>query len=258
MTPSNFFTHGHVFTGSWDDYFILVVLLYMAVLGVLLYLERPKHEPDRHSPPMAWIRAGLFFGGVLILSWSLGVFKTVVQSPLATSEQLGDVRWIAFTVFCFAVVGWAYIYWWPRGTLTHGRKLYLVPTTIYGFAWGCAAGLLYLSIYAILEQFQFPRLVNAVVFVLLLSVYNMNYQLGWWDIHVSPPHNIRATNAGKVLGAHNPFLFSSLAYLVVYGNAGIYVILCGCALCASAIALRMPPFWAEDGVKVSTDTALGE
>ncbi len=113
MTPTQYFTHGYTFTRTWDDYFILAVLLYMAVLGVLLYIERPKHEPDRHSPPMAWIRAGLFFGGVLILSWSLGVFKTVVQSPLATSEQLGDVRWIAFTVFCFAVVVWAYVYWWP-------------------------------------------------------------------------------------------------------------------------------------------------
>jgi hypothetical protein len=229
MTPSNFFTQGHVFTGSWDDYFILVVLLYMAILGVLLYLERPKHEPNRHSPPMAWLRAGLFFGGVLILSWSLGVFKIVVQTPLATAEQLNDPVWIGFTAFCFAVVAGAYVYWWPRGTLTHGRKLYPIPAAVYGFAWGCCAGLLYLSIYAILEQFQFPRAVNAVVFVLLLSVYNMNYQLGWWDIHVSPPHNIRATNTGKVLGAHNPFLLSSLTYLVIYGNVGIYVILCGCA-----------------------------
>lgn len=258
MTPTQFFTHGYTFTRTWDDYFMLAVLLSMAVLGVLLYLQRPKHEPDRHSPPMAWIRAGLYFGGALILSWSLGVFKTVVQSPLATSEQLANTGWVAFTIFCFAVVIWAYVYWWPRGTLTHGRKLYLAPTLIYGLAWGICTGLLFLSIYAILEQFQFPRLVNAILFILLLSVYNMNYQLGWWDIHVSPPHNIRATNTGKVLGAHNPFMLSSLAYLLIYGNAGIYVILNACALAASAVALRMPPFWAEDGVKVSTETALGE
>jgi hypothetical protein len=207
---------------------------------------------------MAWIRAGLYFGAALILSWSLGVFQTVVHSPLATSAQLGDTTWVVFTACCFGVVGWAYFYWWPRGTLTHGRKLYLVPTVIYGLAWGLCTGLLYLSIYAILEQFQFPRLVNAVVFVLLLSVYNMNYQLGWWDMHVSPPHNIKATNAGKVLGAHNPFLFSSLAYLLIYGNVGIYVMLNGLALCASSVAMKFPPFWADDGIKVSTDTAIGE
>jgi hypothetical protein len=82
--------------------------------------------------------------------------------------------------------------------------------------------------------------------------------LGWWDIHVSPPHNIKATNTGKVLLAHNPFLLSSLTYFVIYGNAGIYVILNACALGASAVALRFPPFWAEDGERVSFDTAIGE
>jgi hypothetical protein len=86
----------------------------------------------------------------------------------------------------------------------------------------------------------------------------MNYQLGWWDIHVSPPHNIKATNTGKVLLAHNPFLLTSLAYLLIYGNVGIYVILYACALAASAVALRFPPFWAEDGDKVSVDSAMGE
>jgi len=258
MTPTNFFTHGHVFSGSWDDYFVLFVLLYMMILGVLLFRERSKHEPDRHSPPMAWLRAGLYFGAVLIFSWSTGVFQTVVQSPLATSEQFGNTIWMSFTLLCFAVVIWSYVYWWPRGTLTHGRKLYLVPTLLYGLSWGACAGLLFLSIYSILEQFQLPRLLTAILLVLLLSVYNMNYQLGWWDIHVSPPHNIKATNTGKVLLAHNPFLLSSLAYFVIYGNAGIYVILNACALGASAVALRFPPFWAKDGERVSFDTAIGE
>ncbi len=86
----------------------------------------------------------------------------------------------------------------------------------------------------------------------------MNYQLGWWDIHVSPPHNLRATNNGKVLFAHQPFLIASLGFLLVYGNVGIYVILNALALCCSAVALRFPPFWAEDGPRVSMETAIGE
>jgi hypothetical protein len=258
MTPTNYFTVGYVFTGSWDDYFILLVLAVAAGLGVLLYIERPKHAPDHHSPPMAGLRASLYFCGVLTVSWVSGVFKTVVQMPLTTPQQLADPVWVSFAVLCFAIVIWAYGYWWPRGTLTHGRKLYFVPTALYGLIWGACAGLLFLTIYAILEHFQFPRLVNAILLVMLLSVYNMNYQLGWWDIHVSPPHNIKATNVGKVLLSHNPFLISSLAFFVIYGNAGIYVILNACALGASAVALRFPPFWAEDGGPVSTDTAIGE
>ena len=51
---------------------------------------------------------------------------------------------------------------------------------------------------------------------------------------------------------------TSLAYLLIYGNVGIYVILYACALAASAVALRFPPFWAEDGEKVSVDSAMGE
>ena len=258
MTPTNFFTQGHLFARGWDDYFILVVLLFMLVFGVLLFRERSRHEPARHSPRMSWLRAGLYFGAALIFSWSTGVFQTVVHSPLATAEQLANPVWLTFTVVCFAVVVWAYVYWWPRGTLTHGRKLYLIPTLLYGLAWGACTGFLYLSIYSVIELFQFPRLVTAILLVVILSVYNMNYQLGWWDIHVSPPHNIKSTNTGKVMLAHNPFLLTSLAYLVIYGNIGIYVILNTCALGASAVAMKFPPFWAEDGGKVSFNTAIGE
>lgn len=258
MTPTHFFTAGYRFTGSWDDYLVLVVMAVCAVLGALLFRERSRHEPMVHSPPMAWLRAGIYFCFVFVFSWVTGVFKAVVSAPLATPEQLGDPVWIGSLVLCLAVVAWAYVYWWPRGTITHGRKLYLAPTLLYGLAWGASAGLFFLSVYSIIEVFQWPRLANAVVLVALLGVYNMNYQLGWWDIHVSPAHNLRATNNGKVLFAHQPFLIASLSFLLVYENLGIYVILNALALCASAVALRFPPFWAGDGDPVSMDTAIGE
>ncbi|MFQ5635215.1 MAG: hypothetical protein ACE5G3_07780 [Gammaproteobacteria bacterium] len=258
MTPTNFFTAGYRFTGTWDDYFMLVVLAVCAVLGVLLFRERSRHAPMVHSPAMAWLRAGVFFCFALIFSWVAGVFKIVVTTPLARSGQPSDPLWIASLALCLVVVAWAYVYWWPRGTKTHGRKLYVVPTVLYGLAWGVSVGLLYLSMYSIIEVFQFPRLVNAFLLVALLSVYNMNYQLGWWDIHVSPPHNIRATNAGKVMFAHQPFLIASLSFLLVYENVGLYVVLNALALCASAVAMRFPPFWAPDGGPVSMDTAIGE
>jgi len=91
----------------------------------------------------------------------------------------------------------------------------------------------------------------------IAAVYSLNYQTGWWDIHVSPPHNIRAWNNKKVAFAHNPFLLSALAYFIVYGNAGIYVALNAFAMAASAVAMRFPPPWAKDGGRVSRDSALG-
>jgi len=109
-----------------------------------------------------------------------------------------------------------------------------------------------------IEQFGFPGIVNALLLVGVLSVYNLNYQVGWWDIYVSPMHNIRATNNGKVALAHQPFLIATLTLLVMYGDAGMYVLLSGFALASSSIAMRFPPWWEQGGSPVSRDTAMGE
>jgi hypothetical protein len=112
--------------------------------------------------------------------------------------------------------------------------------------------------YAALEQFGFPGIVNAIILVGILSAYNINYQVGWWDIHVSPPHNLRATNNGKVALSHQPFLLATLTLLVMYGDGGMFVLLSTFVMTCSAIAMRFPPFWEPDGVSVSRDTAMGE
>ena len=258
MTPTDFFTSGYLFTGTWDDYFVLLVILFAVLLGVLLFRERPRHEPMVHSPRMAWIRGGLYFCFVIVFSWVTGVFKAVVQSPLATAAQLQDPGWIAFTLICFAVFAWGYLYWWPRGTLTHGRKLHFVPALMFGLVWGGCGGLFILSLLSILEVFQWPRLITAVVLLIPVAVYNLNFQAGWWDMHVSPPHNIRAWNNKKVLFAHQPFLIVTFGYLFTHGNLGIYVLLNACAIGASAVAMHFPAFWEDDNGPVSLATAEGE
>ena len=258
MKPTNYFTSGYAFTGTWDDYFIIAILVFCAVLGIFLFRERSGHEPMVHSPTMAWLRAGIYFCFVIIFSWVTGVFKVVAQSPLVTSEQAADPVWNTAFAVCCVIVVWAYVYWWPRGTLTHGRKLYLLPTIFHGAFWGICAGLLYVSMYAMLEQFGFPGIVNALILVAILSVYNLNYQVGWWDIFVSPPHNLRATNNGKVAFAHQPFLIATLTLLIMYGDAGMYVLLSAFVLACSAVAMRFPPFWEADGGPVSRNTAMGE
>ena len=258
MTATEYFVQGYTYAGTWDDYLVIPIVLLSAILGVLLFRERPKHEAMVHSPPMAWIRAGLYFCFIFIFSWVSGVIKVIAQNSFVTEAQAVNPVWNGYLALCCAVVIWGYVYWWPRGTLTHGRKLFLLPTALYGLAWGAGSGLMMLSLYALIEKFQLPGLVNAVILIVLLSIYNMNYQLGWWDQHVSPPHNIKATNTRKVLLTHNPFLLASLSFFVIYGNAGLFVLLSSAAMCASAIALRVPPFWEKDGGKVSLDTAIGE
>ena len=110
----------------------------------------------------------------------------------------------------------------------------------------------------VIEQFGFPGIVNALLLVAVLSVYNLNYQVGWWDIFVSPRHNLRATNNGKVLLSHQPFLIATLTLLVMYGDAGMYLLLSIFALACSAVAMKFPPFWLPDGGEVSRATAEGD
>ncbi len=57
MKPTNFFTQGYTFTGTWDDYFIFGIFFICALLGVLLFRERSRHEPMVHSPPMCPVNA---------------------------------------------------------------------------------------------------------------------------------------------------------------------------------------------------------
>jgi len=258
MSATSYFLSATSAQAVWINFFMFGVMLLAAVIGIFFFTERAKHDPNVHSPRIAWMRAWIYYCFVILFSWTTGVFNVVVSNPLATAENLSNTNWIIYTCAGVGIVIWGYIIWWPRGTLTHGRKLYVLPTLVHGVMWGIAAGLLYLSMYALVERLQFPGFVNGLVLVGFVAIYNLNYQLGWWDIHVSPPHNIKATNNAKVALAHNPFLIVALSYFIIYGNAGIYVLLNALAMAASAIALRFPPFWEPDGGPVSRATAVGE
>jgi hypothetical protein len=258
MNATHYFTEFRGATGGWLDFAMLAVLLIGAALGVALFIERPRHDPARHSPRMAWLRASIYFCFVILLGWLTGVLQNIVAQPLPSASQLASPGWVALTGLCLALVVWGYVIWWPRGTLTHGRPRHLLPSALFGLVWGACGALVLLSLYAIIEGFGWPAWATALLSLSIIAVYNMNYQSGWWDIHVSPPHNIRAWNSRKVLFAHNPFLLATLAHLVLFGNAGLFMLLYALAMACSAVAMRFPPFWAPDGPPVSYDTAIGE
>lgn len=256
MQPTSYFLNYRADPGL--AYLAGAMIVLATILGALLFAERSRHDPGVHSPRMAWLRAGIYFCCIGLLAWFSGVWGAMANEPLFTPGQLADPVWIGLTALCAALVVWGYVIWWPRGTLTHGRRLYLLPTLLYGLAWGACSGWLLLSVYAVFETFALPGAVTGLATLVVIAVYNMNYQLGWWDIHVSPPHNVRAWNSKKVLGAHNPFLLATLCYFVLYGNAGLLTLFYAAAMAASAIAMHFPPFWEPDGPRVSFETALGE
>jgi len=258
MSATTYFI-GAAFGGpDWLKWIVLGFITLAIVLGALFFAWRTDHDPSVYSPKLAWVRAWIYYCFVIVFSWVTGILGIVVSEPLIAEGRWQDTTWIIVVSACWLVSIWGYVFWWPRGTLTHGRKLYFIPAAIHGLFWGFAAGLLYVSIYALLEQFALPGIVNALMLVAIVAVYNMNYQVGWWDIFVSPRHNIKATNNGKVALAHQPFLIATLTLLVMYGDAGMFVLLTSFVMTCSAVAMKFPPFWEAGGDIVSRDTAMGE
>ena len=85
--------------------YVAAILIGIAmVLGILLFLERPKHDPARHSPRMAWLRAGIYFCFIGLLAWLTGVYGALSRDMLATPDQLSDPLWITITALCLAAI----------------------------------------------------------------------------------------------------------------------------------------------------------
>jgi len=257
MTPSIWFKTNQCLSDTWVTYLIVGLMVMAAVLAQWFLVERARHPEGVHSPRLAWLRAGMFFCCALVLSTLSGVLPVLVSAPVATAGQLADPLWWGLTALGLVAVIWGYVIWWPRGTLTHGRTLHLVPSLLFGLVWGACSAQVLLSFYAIVEGLELARLWTALIVVFLFSGYSQVYQSGWWDIHVSPPHNIRAWNARKVLFGHLPFLAITLGHFTLYGNVAIFILLHALAMACAAVAMRFPPFWAPDGPPVSRETALG-
>lgn len=256
MSGTEYFP-AHSRGGGWEDYAVLVILASAAILAHIFLRERDRHRDGVYSPPLAWMRAALYFSVVLALSWLAGVVQVVLHSPLATADDVANPGWWSGLALCIAAVIWGYVVWWPRGTLTYDRKLYPVTQALFGLTWGSCSALLLLSLWAVVEEFGFSRWITFAVVLFFQSGFSQIYQSGWWDIHVSPPHNIRAWNARKVLFGHLPFMLVTLSHFALFGDAAVFVLLFAAAMACSVIAMRFPPFWEKDGPLVSKQTAIG-
>lgn len=244
-------------SGAGEDFAVLALLVFSALLAQWFLRARARHPENVYSPPLAWMRAGLYFCAVLFVSWLAGVLQVVLDAPPVTAAQLPDPVWISLTALCGAAMIWGYVLWWPRGTLTYARRRCLVVQIPFGLVWGACSAQVPLVLWAVVEEFGFSRWWNAALVLFLLSGYSQIYQSGWWDIHVSPPHNVRTWNAKKVLFGHMPFLLALLAHFALFGNAAFFTLLYAGAIACSAVAMRFPPFWETDGPAVSRESALG-
>jgi len=198
-----------------------------------------------YSPRRAWLRATVYFAACFVIAHFTGALASVLGQPLASMENLHDARWILFTLLCIAVEIWGYVYLWPRGTLTHGRQLYWSVVLTFGLIWGLSEGLLFLSVFVLALKFIASKFLVWLIAFLVIGTFIGLWHQFYWDIYVAPEHNILEWNLRKVLFGHTPNIVITLAYLTIYGNAGIFVLCQAFALLASTYFMRFPPFWIE-------------
>ncbi|MBL8091826.1 MAG: hypothetical protein KF758_14820 [Anaerolineales bacterium] len=210
------------FTNSPIDYFLFT--LFVILLILIFTLQTKKRSITGYSPRLAWIRGGIYFASCFILSILTGVFSTLISQPIATGENLSNPIWWVFTFICAIVIYIAYFIIWRRGTLTHGRELHKPSVLTFGLLWGLSEGQLMLSIWAIIEKFSSNIFVIGIVSFLIISTFKGLWQSQYWDIYVSPEHNIPEWNLRKVLFGHVPNLIFTLTYLAIFGNAFIFLL----------------------------------
>ncbi len=226
------------FTNSAQDYllFVLIALLIFLVFT----LKRASLGVSGYSPRLAWMRGGIYFVSSSILCILTGVFPALISKPIATVENLSSLNWWLFTGLCVGVIYFAYFYLWPKGTLTHGRELHLPSVLVFGLFWGLSEGQVFLSVWAVIEKYIQNIWVVALIAFLVIATFKGVWQSQYWDIHVSPEHNIPEWNGKKVLFGHVPNLVCTLSYLALFGNAFIFLALQTAGIMYSAYYMHFP------------------
>lgn len=231
------------FTNSTLDYFLFALILVLTFL--VLTLKRESHGVSGYSPRLAWVRGGIYFISSSIFSILTGVLPVLLSKPIATVENLSSLRWWLFTGVCIGIIYFAYFYLWPKGTLTHGRALHLPSVLVFGLFWGLSEGLLFLSVWAVVEKYIQNTWLIVLVAFLIIGMFKGLWQSQYWDIYVSPEHNIPEWNGKKVLFGHVPNLVCTLSYLALFGNAFIFLALQTAGIMYSAYYMHFPK-WTID------------
>ncbi len=166
--------------------------------------------------------------------------QSLIDAPLALPSQLDSGLWWGGTAVVTVYVIFAYTWFWPKGTLNHGRALHPGHVIVFGVLWGACQGQLVLALFRLIESIGLDALWNVLIMLGVYSIITALWHSKFWDIYVSPDHNIYEWNARKVLVAHVPFLVLSITHLALFNNALIFVIWQVIALLASTYVMRFP------------------
>jgi NAD(P)-dependent dehydrogenase (short-subunit alcohol dehydrogenase family) len=228
----------------------LVALLIAGGFAVLLRRRTSSREVWRYDTGAAWLRAFTYFAVCWAVAFATGTVATITSNPLVFPGQRQSWLWWLLTVLAFgiAVVG----YWvvWARGTRPHGRRVSWPETPLFGLAWGVSEGLLMASVWvvatrvwrALLGDGGLSDALVLVTVIVVLSAWIALWHALYWDIHISPEHNIIEWNTVKVAVVHTPNVVVSTAWLTAWENLGLFVVVQTVALLGSSMTMPFPTF----------------
>jgi hypothetical protein len=219
------------------------IMSLLVLLGLLLFIGTRGKDTRIYNAKMAWVRAWIYFCICWLLSWVTGVLPALLSSPWVDPAHVIEKSWLFYVMLTWVVVLVGYIYIWPSGTVTYKRKLYPITTSIIGVVWGLSEAQLFLVFWSVGERFLDIPWVVALFTYVCASMANGPLHLFYWDLYVSPDHNIYEWNIKKVMFAHNPTLILSLGFLALWGDIWVYMFWPAFAIFSCAIAQRFPAPW---------------
>ena len=228
---------------------IPIFITCIAIIGGIMigiYIIKYRRIPiGVWKPGAAWTRALIYFSFCNIFIATSGTLEQIFIRPLFTMEQITNLYWILYLIFCFIFVVIAYVIIWPRSTLTFDRKYYLGSEIVFGVIWGFSTGGLLLSFYHLWSLTGILPWVTYILSYSCIGVWQFFIQAYFWDIYVSPEHDTPRSIVIKTFACHLPNVTISLGFLTIWGNYAIFIFIFIIALVSSAIAQKFPAPWAK-------------
>lgn len=225
--------------------FIAAIVLTLVVLLVLRFTRFRGHPWDIYYPRLAWLRAGIFFCCCYLLSYFSGAMELLLESPIATREQLADRNWWLFTIGVYAFILVAYAGVWARFTVVFDRGQRLGIGIVFGLLWGSSTGQLLLSVWLLVGQLGLPDWGRWLATFFVLGAWQPNWHNIYWDHYIAPEHDTPLTQKIKAFGCHIPNLVIGLTHLTLYENYFVFFSAQLIALLSASIAMRFPAPWDE-------------
>lgn len=218
--------------------------------AVLLRRRTRDREVWRYDPVAAWWRGLTYVTACLALAFASGTVATIASNPLVLPGQTSSWLWWLVTGAVLAVVLVGYGVVWPWGTRPHGRRIVWPDTLLFGLLWGLGEGLLLGTVWllatrawrAVLGTGGLTDGLVVATVIVVLSAFIGSWHALYWDIHVSPEHNIIERNGIKVALVHTPNVVVSTCWLTAWEDLGLFVLVQALALTLSALAMPFPSF----------------